>query len=79
MRGSIVVTDMQGTIISWNRESTRIFGYAPEEVLGQPIAGLYPPEDQEQLFTEIMPPLKEHGELELEMIACNKDGERFPI
>jgi PAS domain S-box-containing protein len=79
VRGSVIVTDMQGTIISWNRDSTRIYGYTPEEIIGQPIAQLYPPEEQERLINEVIIPLQEQGELEIETTTYNKNGNTFPV
>lgn len=79
VRGSVIVTDMQGAIISWNQESTSIFGYAPEEMIGQPISQLYPPENHEWLVNEVIIPLQERGELEFEATGCKKNGERFPF
>jgi rsbT co-antagonist protein RsbR len=79
VRGSIVVVDMQGIITSWNRDSARLFGYTAEEIIGKPIASLYPPEEQERLITEVIGPLQEQGELETESMVWTKTGERFPV
>jgi PAS domain S-box-containing protein len=70
---------MDGSIISWNRDSTRIFGYEPVEVLGQSVTTLYPPEEHERLLNEVIRPLQEQGELEIETIAWNNAGQRFPL
>ncbi len=79
VRCSIVVTDLDGIIITWNQASTRIFGYTPEEALGQPIASMSPPNERDYLRNDIIAPLQEHGELELETTACRKSGEVFPL
>jgi PAS domain S-box-containing protein len=79
VRGSIVVVDMQGTIMSWNRDSVRLFGYTPEEIIGKPIVTLYPPEEHERLLSEVILPLQEQGELETETLVCTKTGTRIPI
>jgi len=79
VRGSIVVVDMQGIITRWNRDSARLFGYTAEEIIGKPIATLYPPEAQERLMTEVIAPLQAQGELEIESLVWSKTGERFPI
>ncbi len=79
VRGSIVVVDMEGIIISCNRDSLRLFGYTSDESIGQPIISLYPPEEHERLLTDVIQPLQEQGELETETVVCAKDGKRIPI
>jgi rsbT co-antagonist protein RsbR len=79
VRGSIVVVDMQGVITSWNRGSERLFGYTAEDIIGKPIASVYPPEEQERLMTEVIAPLQAQGEHETESLVWSKTGERFPI
>jgi PAS domain S-box-containing protein len=41
---AIVGEDLDGTIVTWNDGARRIFGYAPEEVIGRPITVLVPPD-----------------------------------
>jgi rsbT co-antagonist protein RsbR len=79
VRGSIVVVDMQGTITRWNRDSMRLFEYAEEEIIGESIVNLYPPEERERLMTDVIQPLQEQGELETEMLVQSKTGKRFPV
>ncbi|HLX39044.1 MAG TPA: PAS domain S-box protein [Ktedonobacteraceae bacterium] len=42
IRDSVIVTDLQGIISYWNEGADRIFGYTPEEMIGQDIALLFP-------------------------------------
>ena len=41
---AIISTDLDGTIVTWNRSATRLFGYAAEEIIGKPSTSLYPPD-----------------------------------
>jgi two-component system, OmpR family, sensor histidine kinase VicK len=40
---AIISTDLNGAITSWNRAAVGMFGYAPEEAVGQPLTILTPP------------------------------------
>jgi PAS domain S-box-containing protein len=53
VRDAIIVTNLQGTISYWNEGATQIFGYQPEEMLGQTPALLYPDLDQQQFAADI--------------------------
>ena len=33
---AIIYADLSGAIVRWNRASSALFGYLPEEALGQP-------------------------------------------
>ncbi|MFP2931256.1 PAS domain S-box protein [Pyxidicoccus sp. 3LG] len=45
VRDSVVVTDLHGRITHWNRGAELLFGYSPEEMLGESTARLYPRHD----------------------------------
>jgi len=41
---AILSKALDGTILTWNRGAEQMYGYAAEEIIGQPIARLAPPE-----------------------------------
>ena len=45
---AILSKDLNGTILSWNEGATRIFGYTANEVVGQSVTILIPPERLEE-------------------------------
>ncbi len=45
---AIVSKDLDGITLSWNRGAERLFGYAAEEVIGQPVAILIPPDRHDE-------------------------------
>jgi len=45
---AIITTDLNETVTSWNEGAVRIFGYTAEEMIGQSIRLLLPPERQDE-------------------------------
>lgn len=59
---AIISKTLDGVILSWNPGATRIFGYGAEEMIGQPIMRLIPPDRAQE---------------EIVILARLKAGERF--
>jgi PAS domain S-box-containing protein len=45
---AILTKDLDGIILSWNRGAERLFGYSSEEILGEPVTLLIPPDRQNE-------------------------------
>jgi two-component system NtrC family sensor kinase len=43
---SIIGSDLEGKIVSWNHGAERLFGYTPEEAIGRPVTILFPPNQE---------------------------------
>ena len=46
---AIVTKDLNGMVTSWNKGAERIFGYTAEEMIGQPISLLAPPDRRDEM------------------------------
>ncbi|MDD5036211.1 MAG: PAS domain S-box protein [Methylococcaceae bacterium] len=81
---AIIMMDHAGKIAYWNAEAENIFGYAPQEVLGQEGHFLLAPSRYHQAYQAGYAEFERSGQgpvigkiLELE--AVRKDGTEFPI
>lgn len=76
---AIISKSLDGTILSWNAEAQRVFGYSPEEAIGQPITMLIPSEllDEER---SILERLRRGERIEhFETVRVTKAGRRIDI
>ena len=74
---SVVSTDLDGNVTSWNKGAERLFGYKAKEALGKHISFVYPEDQQEFLKQEVIKPLKKKGDHEIEVRMRRKSGEDF--
>src|SRR5574337_358195 len=71
---AIIGKTPDGVITSWNPAATVMFGYTEEEVVGQPISILLPP-DRRQEMDEILARIRKGERVEhYETIRKHKDG-----
>jgi PAS domain S-box-containing protein len=74
---SVISTDLDGYVATWNKGAERIFGYSAAEGLGKHISFVYPPDQHEFLQYEVIEPLKRKGRHEIEAKMRRKSGEDF--
>jgi PAS domain S-box-containing protein len=71
---AIVSKDLNGIINSWNKGAERILGFTAEEVIGQPVTILIPPDRQAE-ETEIIGRIRKGQRIEhFETLRRRKDG-----
>jgi PAS domain S-box-containing protein len=71
---AIVSKDLNGIINSWNQGAERILGFTAEEVIGQPVTILIPPDRQAE-ETEILSRIRKGERIEhFETVRQRKDG-----
>jgi PAS domain S-box-containing protein len=76
---AIISKDLQGRITSWNTSATRIFGYRAEEMIGQSIMRIIPPELRAE-EDQILATLRRGERIDhFETIRVAKDGRRLDI
>ena len=76
---AILSKDLDGTITSWNRGAERIYGYAPEEIIGKHIS-LLTPGDRPDEIPEILQKIARGESIEhYESVRVTKDGRRLDV
>jgi len=74
---SVVSTDLEGYVTSWNKGAERLFGYTEAEALGRHISFVYPKEEHAFLENGVIAPLKRLGQHKTEVRMRRKSGEDF--
>jgi PAS domain S-box-containing protein len=76
---AIVSKTLAGLVTSWNPGAARLFGYEAEEIMGQPITTIIPPElHYEEL--EVLARLRRGEQLKhFETVRLAKDGRRIDV
>jgi PAS domain S-box-containing protein len=75
---AIISFDLEGLITSWNRGALEVLGWTEQEMLGQPAARFFTPEDNAQSRPQVeMKMALEKGFATDERWHLRKDGRRF--
>ena len=75
---AIYMIDLDGRVASWNSGAARLKGYSAEEIIGQPFAKFFTPEDQAREFpNEALATAARTGRFESEGWRVRADGSRF--
>jgi PAS domain S-box-containing protein len=76
---AVIGIDLAGTITSWNPAATRLYGYAAEEVVGQPVTMLIPP-DLPNEEPEILAKIRRGKAIRhYDTVRVGKDGQRLDV
>jgi PAS domain S-box-containing protein len=76
---SIVGTTLDGSIVSWNRGSERLWGYTAGEAIGQPITMLFLPERKPDFRTGIERVQRDEPIERYESVRVRKDGTHITV
>lgn len=80
---AILVVDLAGRILFANRQTTKVFGYAAEELTGQPIEVLIPARLHEAHRRHregyAAAPAQRPMGIDMTLVARRKDGAEFPV
>jgi PAS domain S-box-containing protein len=71
---AILSKDLDGTITSWNAAAERLYGYSAQEMVGQSVSRIFPPDRQDE-FTHIMECIRQGERIDhYETMRMCKDG-----
>lgn len=71
---AVVVTDLDGVIIDWNKGSELLYGYSKQEAIGQAVNILHVPEDSAHITADVLLAVQTHGKWSGEVRMVHKDG-----
>src|ERR1700741_2723813 len=75
---AIYMISLDGLVMSWNAGAERLKGYTEAEIIGQPFARFFTPEDQARgVPQQALASAAKHGRFETEGWRLRKDGTRF--
>jgi PAS domain S-box-containing protein len=79
VQAALVVTDLAGRILYWNRHAEALYGWSPAEVLGADVVTLGIASRDPRIGAEIMARLAAGERWEGDLLAHRKDGSTVPV
>ena len=76
---AIIGKAIDGGIESWNAAAEQMFGYRPEDILGQPLQALFPPERASDITERLLAVRRGERIAHLETVGRHSSGERFHL
>ncbi len=76
---AIISRDLDGTVTSWNAGAQHIYGYRPDEMIGQPNGRIIPSELQAEEATFLERVQRGESIAHYETVRLTKDGRRIPV
>ncbi|MFT6268365.1 MAG: diguanylate cyclase (GGDEF)-like protein/PAS domain S-box-containing protein [Alphaproteobacteria bacterium] len=71
---AVVVTDLNGVIVDWNKGSEILYGYSKQEAIGQAVDIIHVPEDTKHITSEVLSAVQSQGKWSGEVRMLRKDG-----
>ena len=76
---AILGITLEGTITSWNQGAEKIYGYTADEMIGNSVTILVPPEKRDEAEKIYRNLKKGKGCRQLETVRCRKDGKKIDV
>ncbi|MEI6559582.1 MAG: PAS domain S-box protein [Rhodospirillaceae bacterium] len=76
---AIIGKTIDGGIESWNAAAEQMFGYRPEEIIGQPLQTLFPPERVTEITDRLLSARRGERIAHLETVGRHASGERLHL
>ncbi len=76
---AIISTGVDAQVTSWNKAAERLFGYAAQEMLGQPVERLFPADLAEQARSLLRRVSAGEAISNFETERCHRDGRRIHV
>ncbi len=77
---AIYSCDFNGRILSWNKSAEKLYGWTAEEIIGQPISIIVPPDHTNEWLDKFVSVIKQgQAAVNLETVRRRRDGSCFEV